>query len=353
MTGPTIFPELTIERRQLAWADYLDALTPVEQVEGVWLKRDDAFAPLGYGGINGAKLRQLIWLVERYWKGGGRTGIVTGASSLSPQLSMGALVGRHYGLPVTIVLGKTTVQAASRYESVAIALEAGADIELTPVAFNTALQKATRDLAASRPGSYMLPYGITTTADADPADVEAFHAVGARQVDNVPHDVDTIVIPAGSCNSCVSVLYGIATRRPALLRRVVLVGIGPTRLQWIEDRLAAIESVTGEPIRGVFRRRYYDHPVLEEAHSARGGSGEYLLEHWDLHSTGQVRYSDRVPWELGGVVFHPTYEGKVLAWLERNRDQFGWFWESGRALLWVIGSEPSRAAMVEALDGQR
>ena len=29
----------------------------------MWWKRDDLFAPLGTGNINGSKLRQLIWVL--------------------------------------------------------------------------------------------------------------------------------------------------------------------------------------------------------------------------------------------------------------------------------------------------
>ena len=39
--------------------DHLLDLTPVENIGGMWWKREDKFAPLGYGGINGSKLRQL------------------------------------------------------------------------------------------------------------------------------------------------------------------------------------------------------------------------------------------------------------------------------------------------------
>jgi len=93
----SVFPKHSISRDEIEWEDYLAELTPWQNRQGVWFKRDDYFAPLGYGGPNGSKMRQLIWYVNRFRVG--KNHIVTGASIQSPQLSMSAIVGAHYGLP--------------------------------------------------------------------------------------------------------------------------------------------------------------------------------------------------------------------------------------------------------------
>jgi hypothetical protein len=41
------------------------------------------------------------------------------------------------------------------------------------------------------------------------ADIEAFHRVGSEQVRNLPDHMETLIIPAGSRSSVVSVLYGL------------------------------------------------------------------------------------------------------------------------------------------------
>ena len=61
----SIFKTLSTDRKVVKWEDYLRHLTPVENHQGVWFKREDYFAPLGYGGPNGSKMRQLIWLCLR------------------------------------------------------------------------------------------------------------------------------------------------------------------------------------------------------------------------------------------------------------------------------------------------
>lgn len=346
----SVFPEATLDREAVRWEEHLDVLTPVERPrpDSIRYKREDYFAPLGYGGINGSKLRQLLYLIDGYWRAGGRAGILTGASVLSPQVSMAALVARHYELPCEIVLGATSPETSINHENVAIAARVGAEFRFNPVGFNPALQRAVADLHAL-PGYaawYRLCYGITTPSEANDAAVAQFHRVGARQAENVPEGVRTLVMTAGSCNSCVSVLYGLALHAPKSLERVLLLGVGPTRLQWIEDRLAAIGRATGRDLTGYYRRLYHHHAALEADHQT---DGSILLEHFDLHSTGYATYQDKMPWAADGIEFHPTYEGKAMRYLHSQPD-LDWFPAAGPdVLFWIVGSQPTMRAMTNAL----
>lgn len=38
-------------------------LTPVQEIAGMYFKRDDLFTPFGAGEVNGGKLRQCMMLV--------------------------------------------------------------------------------------------------------------------------------------------------------------------------------------------------------------------------------------------------------------------------------------------------
>ena len=49
----TVFPELALDRSVVKWEQHLGTHTPWENRKGVWFKRDDYFAPLGYSGPNG------------------------------------------------------------------------------------------------------------------------------------------------------------------------------------------------------------------------------------------------------------------------------------------------------------
>lgn len=349
----TTFGVLSLDHAQVQWENHLRDLTPVEEVGGIFFKREDRFAPLGYGGINGSKLRQCIWLVSNYKKdlGARAVGIVSGASVKSPQLSMGAAVAKHFDLRCLLVIGSGGARVME-HENVALAAWFGAEFYVEKIAYNPGLQKRVRDLLATPTlrEHFQLEYGITVDST-DDRRVERFHALGAWQVSNIPPEVETLVLPAGSCNSCTSVLYGIARERPKRLKNVLLFGIGPTRLDFIEQRLGAIERQTGMEIRRLFRREYHSHPDLAKAHNVGvSPSAPYRMVHYDLHATKFVDYQDEMPYRLQGIEFHPTYEGKVMTYLTLHGNQFREFWKSGRAMFWIIGSKPRRAGMASVVN---
>jgi hypothetical protein len=125
----------------------------------------------------------------------------------------------------------------------------------------------------------------------------------------------------------------------------VLLGIGPTRLQFIQDRLEAIDEVTGGCVSGLYRRLYHHHPDLEADHQT---GGPILIEHYDLHATKFASYQDRMPFSRDGIDFHPTYEGKIMTYMA-DRPAFDWLADAdGDVLFWIVGSAPSRAAMTDA-----
>lgn len=338
-----MFPTLSIDRSKIKWEDYTQALTPAELINGRWYKREDKFAPLGYGGINGSKLRQLIHLTHNYATKA--DGLITGASVLSPQISMGALVAEHYGLPITVILGATKPSTAITHENVAIAARVGAEFVYTPVAFNPMIQRAVTK-ALEQPeyaNYYRLCYGITTPDNAQAKDIYDFHAVGAVQASNIPDAVEHLIVPSGSANSTCTILLGLALHPPKNLKRVTLMGIGPTRLDWIWNRLEAMEGYAGINIRSLFTSLYHQHRDLEREHQH---NGPIVLEHYDLHTTKFAAYTDKMPYKHDGIDFHPTYEGKVMTYLDRNRYQFPEWWEGhGNTMLWIVGSKPTRQAM--------
>jgi hypothetical protein len=282
------------------------ALTPVELREGRWYKREDLYTlPQG---VNGAKLRACQHLIGG-GKARGATRVISAASLLSPQNAMAAVVARSLGMGCTVIIGGSRPDTAKRHLSYRIAEAAGADFLHVPVGYNPYLQKKAGELAAAHPDWYWLRYGITTPPDASTSDLRAFAQVGGDQVDNLPDTVETLVIPFGSGNTAAGVLYGLSRRAPAALKRVVLVGIGPNRLQWLSDRL---ERLGAERVPGA------------------------ELEHLDLHGTGYASYGDRMPATVDGIVCHPTYEGKVVRYLDEHAPEW-WARRDGTTCLWIVG----------------
>lgn len=296
------------------WPDILTALTPWENRGGRWYKREDYCAPLGYGAVNGAKFRQCLFLLERA-ASRGLPGITTGASVLSPQLPMSAVIAEHVGLPLRIYIGGTTLDKAVRHRNVQIALDHGAEFRTLKVGYNPALQSAvTRDVEDT--GRYHLRYGISPDPEDD--DILAFHRIGAAQAANIPPTLRHLIVPCGSANSTISILLGLS-EHPHNLEKLTLIGIGPNRERLIAERL------------DLFARRL----------GTRVPSG-LEIELLDLHSSGIVSYGKKVKQTLDGIVFHPTYEGKVVNYLLGSPSVAPGFVEGdGSTGLWIIGSEPS------------
>lgn len=335
MIDPCIFTRHSICDEPGSWVERLDDLTPVHKAGYLWFKREDGFAPLGYGGINGTKLRQLIFLVKRYRDAGGSLGLVSGASVLSPQLAMGAAVAKHFDLPCTLAVGATRPDACMRNPMVRLAVWLGAKLDFdAATAYNPSLQKRCRTLLSeSKRGWFYLEYGITLDHALHEAEaVLDFHRVGARQTANIPDHITDLVIPAGSCNSATSILHGLAMDGPKpSLKNIHLVGIGPSKMNLISERLAIFEKLTGVNHR-IWQPMFNTDLASFQPH----GEARYRLHYDDLHGTGQVKYSMRIPFTYSGIVFHPTYEGKVMGWLSVYRRSL----MRPTTLFWIIGSEP-------------
>lgn len=322
----SIFPTLSLDPAKSFWWDHTEALTPVEKHGGTWVKREDAFAPLGLGGINGSKLRGLILMMMNRRD---NHVVITGASVKSPQHSMTAAVARQFLQETVHVIGGTKAETAIKRPQVRMAARFGAQFDIIPVGYNTALQSRVRTLALSEKAA-ILPYGISP----EPQEVVEFHALGGLQVANLP-DVSTLVIPAGSCNTLASVLYGLAKHpRPSRLRRIVTVGIGPDRLAWTWDRLGALGVKDGY--------RYNLPSCLKRDPIARN----YLeLVHVDPHGEGFSTYEMEMREKLGDLALHPTYEGKVKRYLDTHYPHV----LNEDACLWIVGGPATAAAMEPAV----
>lgn len=237
---------LTAECLHEKCAEYAKQLTPVERVGELLFKREDKFSPVADGSVNGSKARQCWWLVNRLNEKGCE-GIVTAASVLSPQHSLVAAMARHFDMKSLHVVGATNPDSSSKHPSVAIAKLLGAKFDYIGSAYNNSLQPRVDHLVneARQHGHYWdkIEYGITLEHTQHPSElIQQFHLVGARQVQNLPEEVETLIIPAGSCNTFVSIMYGLAAcnllpnrKANPNLKKIIAVGIGPSRLGWAQD----------------------------------------------------------------------------------------------------------------------
>lgn len=333
MSQTTVFPVLSLDRAQVHWEDYLRVPTPVEWRETAYYKREDYFAPLGYGGINGSKLRQLIWLLDVYGRQAGKSGVISAGSVKSPQHAMTAVVAAHYNMTSMHVLGATKPDTCLKHDSVAIAVAAGALFDFIPVAYNPSLQKRVRDLMKQPDfrDFYPLEYAISLDhRKFGREQLEQFHSGGAFQTWNLPMDMSSLIVPAGSLNTTTSIILGLSQQAGRDPVPVHLVGVGHNRLLWLMERLAALgidfQQVSRRSAQWQFRKWDSDGPW-------------WPVQYHDLVGRGYTSYQDMWEETRDGVVGHVTYEAKMFRWLKtpEGREIL-----KGNAmpLIWIVGSEP-------------
>ena len=308
----------------MRWASLLDVLMPVEKHEGMYFKRDDKFAPRGYGSINGAKMRQCLYLVDKWVREEQIQGVASGSVSQSPQHIFIAAICNHYNIHCYIVSG---VKNPMEHKYLRMAHEEGAHIKTSKVGYAKACGGMAQKDAKKFKGFRFLETNITLEDKVNThEDIEAFHAVGAKQVRNFPKHIETLIVPCGSCNSITSILYGIVKHPPASLKHIVLMGIGnigSNNIGYVEERLTNLCATKDIDITGLFDFEF-------------GGKGyKYSMEHHDLNGTGFCTYQTEMRERVNNIEFHPRYEGKCIRYIRQNL-MHHW---GENTLFWIVGSD--------------
>jgi hypothetical protein len=326
----SIFENPSLNRIHLRWEEHIYDLSPVEKIGNIWIKREDKFAPLGYGNINGSKLRVCIWLISNALQSGAR-GVIHGAVTGSPQHPMVATICKHYDAPCVDVVGTDDIAG---HPNLVIAKSMGASFIPCKVGYAKTLEATAYRLQKEKyNGYFVLETNITVNEGRNsPERVKNFHAVGGAQSANVPDHIETIILPAGSCNSAVGALYGLAYRRRAgelpNLKRIILLGIGNYGSKdpdFIRRRLDLIEAPD-----------VFSWPWATEGLPFGDTEDKIEVEHYDLNGSGFCAYSDLMPYTYNGVVMHPRYEGKCFNYLEQNQHIFAQYFND-KTMFWIVG----------------
>ena len=326
----SIFKIESINRNDSQWEKHLFDLTPVEKIGDIYFKREDKFAPLGFHSINGSKLRQCIWLVNKWVKERNIKGVISGSVVGSPQHPFISSICKHYGIGCLIVTGSKNY---IEHKNMFLANQMGAKFHVVKIGFAKSLQAICFKLREKIPNHEVLETNITLDEKLNkPEDIEAFHKIGSIQVNNIPDNIETIIIPCGSCNSVVSILYGISQKRPKNLKNIVLVGIGNNgskNLKYIPQRLTTIGKVIGENI-----NKKFNYTFLNDLNK----SGINMV-HFDPNGEGFCAYQDWMPFNYFGVDLHPRYEGKCFNYFQKNKEKLKDYWNEN-TLFWIVGNEP-------------
>jgi len=355
----SIFPVFSFDRNVIKWEDYLYTMTPVQTIEDPVLgkmqfKREDWFAPLGYGCVNGTKGRAGLWLAYEHFKEHGSCDIIHGTVVHSPQNFFYPVLAKHFGGKCTTVLGATKPTTCLKHPMVEAAAILGSDFNFVTMGYNSSLQKRCKEFLAAHSEYMYGEYGITLDHGVHPIErVAKFAEIGGEQVRNIPDDVETLIVPFGSANSATGIFTGLAKYPKPNLKKVVLIGIGPNRLEWITERLNKIGAVLGLPDITNWKRTYHHNQDQSSGTKRLWGSSSssvtkptFEVEHYDLHTTKWVTYDQMMEESFGGIELHPRYEGKVLRYIKENAPEL----INEKSLFWIIGSYPRIEPMMNLFD---
>lgn len=179
-------------------------LTPVERRGGLWLKRDDLFQ---VAGVRGGKARTCLVLAD------GARGLVTAGSRMSPQVNIVAHIARAKGIPCT-----AHIPSGRLSPEIIAAARAGARIVQHNPGYNTVIMKRAKDDAKER-GWTEIPFGM----ECKEAVVQT-----RRQTENLPEEMERLVVPVGSGMSLAGILWGLLDRGKDCPVLGVCVGADPS-----------------------------------------------------------------------------------------------------------------------------
>ena len=276
----------------------LNYLTPVQEVRGMLLKREDLYAPFGQGEVNGGKLRQCMLLVNKIHQD--YEGLITCCSIHSPQAPITAATARAFGMRCEILYGGTSKERLLNLPMPKLCLRYGAKVTIAAKSgrSNILYNKATTLKRIKGNRDYIILYGINLQEHED-----ILLGAVADQVRNIPDKVKNLVLTCGSGITAIGVLFGLHKYNKEV-EQVHLVATGPDRQRLIHETL--------------------------KLHNADREINYHSL----FHRPG-FAYEKGVKAVWGGVHLHPNYEAKTMAWFQKSG------LKAAETLFWITGAEPT------------
>lgn len=275
-------------------------ITPIEKVDGIYVKREDLFKPYLFSNANGSKLRQCALLIEKNIDIA-RNGIITGTSVVSPQSVILASVAKSMDIPCTILYGGTTEENLKKKKYPMIAKALGADLVVgSKIGYTSVLEARARELATQK-NLFLVEYGFDLINNLD-----VFIESVALQVENIP-DVDNLCVTCGSAITLIGILYGIALYGKNI-KNVYAFAIAPNRM----DKLYKYRDLI-----------LWEKGVLLPLEKVR-----YI----DYFKEVGYNYNKSVNENIGNIALHPKYEAKTYRWLKNSLLE-------GSILFWIVGGD--------------
>lgn len=271
-------------------------LTPVEKHGEVWFKRDDKYMPFSDVPLSGGKVRQTVCLLNdnyEYIKEKCESTVITATSVNSPQGLVVARTAKEFGFKSILVMGATKEETISKNKMIQRAIKAGAETDIqSAMAYENVLMSRVNHICEYR-NYFVIKFGINL--DSSPG---AIVDSTSYQVQNIPKDLDLLVVSIGS-----GITFG------GILRGLVKYEIKPKKIVGVQiaghDRNKVIRSISGD--------RLCEYEYIRDKTYA---------------------YSRKVKIKFNKSEFmDPVYEAKAYDWMLKNLD-----YRNNKTLFWIVGN---------------
>jgi 1-aminocyclopropane-1-carboxylate deaminase/D-cysteine desulfhydrase-like pyridoxal-dependent ACC family enzyme len=286
-------------------------ITPIQQYNNIYYKRDDLYTPFGENSINGGKVRQAIQLFDEIHediKNNHNSGVVTGSSVHSPQGAIIAKLAQHCKLKCIIAVGGTKPETLYNHHIMRLTKFYGADIQNVAGHGMTAVIDARiKDTIIPKTRYKHIKFAISLESNP-----EAIFDGVTEQVQNIPDELDNLVIPVGSGIQFSGILRGLEKYKKKVKR---IVGV-----TFVDRR---------KTINGYLNKFKYN--IFEGV----GATKEF--HNYEMVLT-PFAYSKPIWEDVGGHMIDDIYEGKAHRWMRENIDT-----EKERTLFWIVGRRLTEA----------
>ncbi len=277
-------------------------LTPVQQHNGIYYKRDDFYAPFGENTINGGKVRQAVQLfdaISEDVKNNHNGGVVTATSIHSPQGAIIAKVAQEHGIKCIVAVGGTKPKTLHNHHLVKLTESYGAEVRnVAGHGMTSVIDARIKDTIIPETGYKLIKFAISLENNP-----EAIFDGVTEQVQNIPDELDNLIIPVGSGIQFTGILRGLKKYNKKVKR---VIGVA------FVDRRKVIDGYLER-----FKYENFPEEVIEFSEYEM-----YLTKH---------AYSKPIWEKVGDDYMDEIYEGKAHEWMRENID------ENEKTLFWIVG----------------
>lgn len=286
-------------------------ITPIEKYGGIYFKRDDKFKPFNDSLINGGKVRQILFLLynnyDKIVKSHNST-VSTATSVHSPQGVNITRVANEFGFRTIVGIGNHLDLEAVKKKHILIEniIKLGGEVRiLSKLGYNNILYNKLINMS-KKERFFITWFGFNLESNP-----EAIIDSISNQVQNIPKDLDVLVVPIGS-----GITFG------GIIKGLKKFNIKPKRVVGVQ--------ISGYERRGMVDKISQGYPTILNFDSYHKNS-EIKYEYVQIND---VPYTKEIKIKFNKEEYMDyIYESKAFRWLLDNID-----YKNLKTLFWVVGN---------------